>query len=320
MRTFALAVVGLAAVSHALPTAGNVEERQTLSFPVTPGTPSLLDPTIGGLVPGNPSPETTFTVGRRDRIWIPTGGRTDKDDIEEAELELQEAQQDLREAHSRHERARIQRYIDSLERYLRVKAGITSISSPPGTTTTFTPGKRHEREEDDIPRLVATFIRLAGQYKDKHPSVTVYLILEQIRGILLGAHALPENVIFLGPATSTFEISSKEKRQIWIGGSCDSDEIITLLLTYASLQAISGGNPSPQLKSLENAVLASLRRCNADPTVGGITPDPTVPGSPIVPNKPTTGSPLVPNKPTTTGSPLVPSNPNQTGAPLVPSN
>jgi hypothetical protein len=306
MRSFALAVAGLAAWSQALPTsneAAAVEERQEFSI----GSPgSWFGPSSNPypVIPEQEAPGTTFEVGKRDAIfWFPDSSRSDRDNIADAELKLEIARQELQDCDDQDEKRSLKEYIKSLEKYLRKMAHITNISAPPGTTTTFTPGKRDAFGFD---KLEEAFDELACQFTDKHPSLEIYLLLQHMASLLAAAGHAP-SIIFLGPAESTFGISSKTKRQIFgIGGSCSKDEIVSLLLTYSSLQSIFGTNPTPQIKSLEDAILTTLKYCGSDPTTGTINPDPTNPGSPIVPDKPNPGSPIVPDKPHP-GSPITPS-------------
>jgi hypothetical protein len=254
MRSFTLAVVGLAALSQALPTGGALEERQLMGEPSTTLTPgSSPSPQEA------PKPNTPFIL--------------------------------------------------PAEPYQAPEEG-------PRISTTRT--KRAAL--NNIKELEETYYSLAKPYANRECPLSTFLILQQLAGILAAA-GHPVNVIVLGPASTHFQISSKERRQdgvFGIGGGCKVDDLVSLLITYSSLQSIYGTNPPAQIKALKEAIAAALKYCNMDPETGGIVPDKPVPGGPIIPDKPAPGAPITPDKPSQ-GAPLTPDKPAP-GAPMTPSS
>jgi hypothetical protein len=299
MRNVAVAIIGLAALSQALPVGDDataLEKRQYQigepSTTFTPGNaPSEKAPDGIWIVPAHPeeeeAPSTDFKIGRRGRDyrnyhWTPDAHLSDKQNIVKAELELQELQNDLRDCDiSDPKRALIERAIRHLKKYLDEKADITNISAPPGTTTTFTPGKR-SIDEAIIARLVPS-----SKYKRQQPGddfllgqCTVQKVIEYVNGYLAITQGVSPR-----PGDSNY----------WAALP------YVLRLQYC-------GIPTPGWETF-------IKPGSTIPG-GPIVPDPTRPGGPIVPDPTRPGSPIVPN-PGQPGSPIVP-DPSRPGAPIVP--
>lgn len=148
-RTLTFALIGLGAVSTALPTGDNtVKERQI--FGLGPGGSSFGTGSGQGTqciagVPLNEQPPCILTViggtvntpPKEKRFTLPPDANTDRNHaIDTLELELEALQ------NKKHKTQEDYEEIADIKAALQYLAGITSISAPPGTGSTFHPGKR----------------------------------------------------------------------------------------------------------------------------------------------------------------------------------
>jgi hypothetical protein len=237
MRSFALAVVGLAAVSNALPT---VQDRQAFVF----GDPSVVF-----------TPDTPIKAPKKGYPDIPF-----------------------------------------------------PFPVPEHKDPKFTIGKR-DVGLSRVDVVASSFESLAHHYGSKPAPPLTFELLEKMAELLRQSGHSTEDIIFLGPGKTHFQISGRQH----IG--CSNEDRVALLIAFAILQA---SQSDPKIEALKQAVIAALQACNAGVQPGPIVPGPTVPGGPLVPEPTIPGAPIVPDKPVQ-GAPLVPDKP-ATGAPMVPSS
>jgi hypothetical protein len=144
-----LALIGLGAVSSALPTGDNTVEKRQI-FGLGPGGSSFGTGSGGGTtpcladVPLSDQPPCIVTVisggfnpPKGKRFTLPPDANTNKQHaIDTLELQLEALQ------NKKHKTPEDYEEISDIKAALQYLAGVTSISAPPGTGSTFHPGKR----------------------------------------------------------------------------------------------------------------------------------------------------------------------------------
>ncbi|OHE90366.1 hypothetical protein CORC01_14339 [Colletotrichum orchidophilum] len=162
-----------------------------------------------------------------------------------------------------------------------------------------------ERTED-LNALKETYLTLLESFtRVPKPAFGTYMVLLHLADIL-ASKGVKVATIIPGDATTIFNPSTTEKRQIFEVGSCNASDVIGLRATLTSVLLISGNTPSFEIWNLEPAIIAALKACNEDDIVGPIIPDKPTPGGPLVPDKPVPGGPIVTQSPVP-GGPTKPS-------------
>ncbi|GKT40348.1 uncharacterized protein ColSpa_00529 [Colletotrichum spaethianum] len=182
------------------------------------------------------------------------------------------------------------------------------ILLPPINNPIIRPGKReptlHERTED-VEALEETYSALLKPFTDGNkPSFGTYMVLLHLADIL-ASKGINADTMVLGEAITTFGPSTK--RQIFEIGSCSDSDVIGLRATLTSLLLIYGNTPPFEIWNLEQAIIAALKACREDISVGPIIPDKPAPGGPLIPDKPIPGGPIVTQSPVP-GGPIKPSD------------
>ncbi|KAK0719446.1 hypothetical protein B0H67DRAFT_551804 [Lasiosphaeris hirsuta] len=231
--------------------------------------------------------------------------------------------------------------ISAIKSALRYLAGIVSISAPPGSSSSFTPGKREEAEADfDATGLQDAYIALLSSFTDTTPSSDTRTVLDDIANVLnLYGVSVDREMAFSGPAASTFV---PRQDTITIGRkTCELADVMGLKAALAAL-ITAYGDPAtapPNVFLIEQVIVSALLYCNqtvngwtsltpGNPIPGGpLKPDPYVPGGPMIPDPTTPGGPITPD-PTTPGGPLKPDpttpggglkpDPSNPGGPITP--
>ncbi|KAJ9151092.1 hypothetical protein NKR19_g5030 [Coniochaeta hoffmannii] len=243
-----LALIGLGAVSSALPTGDNaVKERQIFGFgsggssfgtgsgqgvqcnpdvPLTEQPPCILT-VIGG----------TFKPPKGKRFTLPPDANTNKQHaIDTLELQLEALQNKKHKTHDDYEE------IADIKAALQYLAGITSISAPPGTGTIFHPGKRSELTapscpdslKDNLDGLELAYESLLHQ---DHLSFQEIIIKEKLKSALLGCGI---TIVKSPDGTSTI-LKPSDKRDVY---TADFD-LVGLEKAYEQLiQSLGSSKPS----------------------------------------------------------------------------
>ncbi|KAK4158073.1 hypothetical protein C8A00DRAFT_28971 [Chaetomidium leptoderma] len=135
-----------------------------------------------------PGTGSTFTPGKRGFVLPPDYATNTKKVIQTLELEL------IRLQNKNHKSQQDVDDIQAIKGALMYLAGITSISAPPGTGSTFTPGKRDAEFSlatvgtyaSECPNLVGAELALETlMHKDK-PSPQERIIMQQLAAFLRG--------------------------------------------------------------------------------------------------------------------------------------
>ena len=374
----ALSLLGLSAV-NALP-AQPVEERQTWTIggggssfgggglrECTPGVPDkeqgpcLMAPITGGL---NPPPKT-LPKQRRDQ----------------AQETLKRLQQDLVKLQNKENKSSADKQkIKALQAAIKHLSGVVAISAPPGSSTTFIPGKRdlitfepigafssqcpkslegykkaiqrlqtiRNPSLDDIlniQRLThiltgcgyaisddsATLIKISDKRSEKADSAIVTSLQNAYTASLEGlggsAPAFNTWLLLQGVADQLEYYGVSVDRSVGLGGlnkrqgdwrlGCQGADLISVITLWNALVHDFGRDISKWPRDIfwqYYTLLRTLEACGV--IVGGLIPNPTVPGGPLTPNPTVPGGTLRPD-PVTPGGPLKP-DPVATGAPLRP--
>ncbi|KAH8882612.1 hypothetical protein GQ53DRAFT_457007 [Thozetella sp. PMI_491] len=241
-----------------------------------------------------PGTSTTFHPGKEKRFTLPPDWNNDvKKAIDQLERRLEElqnvrnkSQDDLSE-------------IKDLKEALHYLAGIVSIVAPPGSSSTFHPGKARrftlppdaftntKRVIDEIEKeLVALQNKAVKTAEDRAEIEDLKAALRYLTGIT--------SIIAPPGSSTTFHPG---KRQTGSGpvigaGACELLQVLGLQQALAALWRTHGGPSTapPDVAELERSLIAALRYCgkymDGDGTVpgGSINPDPTYPGGTITPD------------------------------------
>ncbi|KAK3943283.1 hypothetical protein QBC46DRAFT_282302 [Diplogelasinospora grovesii] len=157
-----------------------------------------------------PGSGSTFTPGKRFSL-PPDSYSNTKHAIEELEVESEQLQNKDDKTPDDYDEIRA---IKSALKYL---AGITSISAPPGSGSTFTPGKRQTfglgdgvgSYSSECPNLDGAELALeALMHEDDHPSVEEYIVTQKLRHFLNGCGV----TIIKSPDGTTTTIKPSDKR------------------------------------------------------------------------------------------------------------
>ena len=241
--TFAL--IGLGAVSSALPAGDSaVKERQV--FGIGPGgssfgtgsgqgTPCIAD------VPLNEQPPCILTViggtitpPKNKRFTLPPDANTDRNHaIDTLELQLEALQNRKHKTQDDYEE------MADIMAALQYLAGITNISAPPGTGSTFHPGKRSElgAYADKCGNLEGAELALESLMQKDHLSFQETFVEEALKSYLLGCGI----TIVKSPDGTTTIIKPSDKRAVY---SPDFD-LVGLEKAYEALiQAVGTSKPS----------------------------------------------------------------------------
>ncbi|KAK4241976.1 hypothetical protein C8A03DRAFT_40681 [Achaetomium macrosporum] len=161
-----------------------------VDIPLNEQPPCMLPPITGGLEPPTlpPKHKRSFTPGKRSFVLPPDAASNPKRVIEKLELDLErlqnkknKSQEDLDD-------------IKAIKAALLYLAGITNISAPPGTGSTFTPGKRDAQFDPntigtyaaECPNLEGAELALeALMHKDK-PTLEERIIMQKLAAFLKG--------------------------------------------------------------------------------------------------------------------------------------
>ncbi|KAK0717915.1 hypothetical protein B0T26DRAFT_741070 [Lasiosphaeria miniovina] len=150
------------------------------NVPLHEQPPCILPPLSGGFIP--PKEKRSFTLP-------PDYGTNAKKVIEQLELELEQLQ------NKRHKSAQDKDDIEAIKGALKYLAGITAISAPPGTGSTFTPGKRSfslppdyaSNTKEAIKQLEVTLVKLQNKRnktaEDKADIQAIKAALKYLAGI-----------------------------------------------------------------------------------------------------------------------------------------
>ncbi|KAK4188441.1 hypothetical protein QBC35DRAFT_195679 [Podospora australis] len=274
-----------------------------------------------------PGTGSTFTPGKRQFKLPPDAASNPKKFIEQLEKDLIILQN--KKYKTRQDRADI----EAIKAALLYLAGITNISAPPGTGSTFTPGKRTLTltPEFDLQGLITSYNKLvlSMQSSSGETSATTYLVLSQIADTL---ELYGYKVDRVTPTLVTLH-PKRQANIITIGTTtCRGSDISGLKSALEALLS-TYGDPSKAPKTIwfiQQVLVTALQLCGqgvegwttiipAKPIPGApLVPQPTVPGAPIVPDPYVPGAPIRPD-PYVPGAPIKP-DPYVPGNPIKPSD
>lgn len=286
------AIIGLGAVSSALPTGGGaVEKRQV--FGLGPaggsfgsGSTQTTTPCLTG-VPRNEQPPCVVTVipgglnpPKGKRFTLPPDADTDTQHvIDTLELQLEALQNEKDKTSDDLDE------IADIKAALQYLAGISSISAPPGTTSTFTPGKRSDANAcPDASHLDGAEVALENLMHKGHLSSREMFLKKKLESYLLGCGI---TVIKSPDGTTTTIGPSTKKRDVY---TADFD-LAGLEKAYEQLiHAVGDTMPPFATKLVIQQIEAILKLCGItiekfpDGTTTTLVPDTTVPGGAITPS------------------------------------
>ena len=158
-----------------------------------------------------PGGESTFTPGKRAFILPSDYATNTKKVIETLELEL------IRLQNKRRKTQEDRDDIAAIKAALRYLAGIVNITAPPGTSSTFTPGKRDTFSLDTVGTYASVCPNLEGaqialqtlMHKDK-PTVEERIIMQKLAAFLKGCGI----VIVKSPDGTYTTIKPSDKRDV----------------------------------------------------------------------------------------------------------
>jgi hypothetical protein len=291
-----------------------------------PTTPCLAGIPLAAQPPCIITSTGTFRPGKEKRFSLPPDSQTNINDaIDTLEKELEALQNKKDKTY-----ADYQQIVD-YQAALSYLVNVEAISAPPGTTTTFHPGKRSELVNvKDCSNLAGTELAYEHLIQKGKLSPQEARIAQQLADY---NKACGVTIDKSPPGTST-TIKPSDKRQTFTIGkqACQDSNISVLKAVLAALTA-TYGSPSKapaNVFTTEQVIVSILHLCGKPvdgwtviipgiPIPGGpITPDPTVPGGPITPDPTVPGGPIVPD-PTVPGGPIVP-DPTIPGGPIHPSD
>ncbi|KXX76774.1 hypothetical protein MMYC01_206032 [Madurella mycetomatis] len=208
--------------------------------PISEQPPCILPPIAGGVLP--PSPPKEKRGQPEDRFTLPPDYATNtKKVIEKLQKDLVALQ------NKRHKTAADLREIKALKAALLYLAGITHISAPPGSGTTFTPGKRDIGFSLDAvgtyasvcPGIEGAQIALQTlMHKDKH-TPQERIIMQKLAAFLKGC-----GIVIVKSPDGTYTIikPSDKKRDV----SLEELDVAGLEAAYDELlqAAVEAGQPS----------------------------------------------------------------------------
>jgi hypothetical protein len=244
--TLTFALIGFGAVSSALPTGDNtVKERQI--FGLGPGGSTFGTGSGQGTqciagVPLNEQPPCILTVvggtvnppPKGKRFSLPPDANTNKQHaIDTLELQLESLQNKKYKTSEDYEE------IADIEAALQYLAGITSISAPPGTGSTFHPGKRTQLGAylDQCPDLDGAELALESLLQKDHPSFQEKLMAEKLKSFLLYCGI----TVIKSPDGTSTTIKPSDKRDVY---NPDFD-LVGLEKAYEQLiQSVGTSKPS----------------------------------------------------------------------------
>lgn len=160
--------------------------------------------------------------------------------IDELEIRLEKLQNKPHKSH--HDREEIDNILAALE-YL---AGITKIEAPPGTSSTFHPGKRDAlgSYSNECPDLEGAELALEHLMHKDHPSVHEYIIMHKLKSFLYGCGI----TIIKSPDGTSTTIKPSDKRDIALSLPTNAHpdfDLAGLELAFEQLlQSVGSSKPS----------------------------------------------------------------------------
>jgi chaperonin cofactor prefoldin len=181
--------------------------------------------------------------------------------------------------------------IEDLKAALKYLAGVTQISAPPGSTTTLHPGKRFTLPPtSDVNKAIDELEKqLEALQNNPHKTDADRQEIKEIKSALLYLAGISQISAPPG-STTTLHPGKRQSSPPTIGSdACKLAEkagvrktLINLVLAYGSPD-----NAPPEVAKVMRQLISILEACglwSSGDGGGDVTPDPTVPGGPIVPS------------------------------------
>jgi chaperonin cofactor prefoldin len=177
--------------------------------------------------------------------------------------------------------------IEDLKAALKYLAGVTQISAPPGSTTTIHPGKRFTLPPtSDVNKAIDELEKQLEALQNKsHKTDADRQEIKEIKSALLYLAGISQ---ISAPPGSTTTLHPGKRQAIGTDACKVAEKAGVRETLIALLQAYGGPDTAPpNVAKLEKQFISILEACGqwtSGDGGGEVTPDPTVPGGPIVPS------------------------------------